>query len=102
MKHKHTHLQMLAYKPQTWVDKPIKQVTDNGLVHFSQCTGEGIQPGLDQRPPAQCSWFHVDHATTGYLYKYPAHYQNLTYKYTHYYHEILMISHSLFLPQSLL
>ena len=40
---------------------------DEFLVGLGEGGGESVEPGGDQRLPAQHLWLHIDHATPGHL-----------------------------------
>ena len=47
------------------IDKPLKHLTHNLLVHLRDGGGQLVAPGLVERPPAQRLGLHVDHTTAG-------------------------------------
>ena len=49
------------------IDVVIEEAGDEGLENIAEEGGKGFEPGIEQRPPAQYIWSHVDHAATRYL-----------------------------------
>jgi len=52
---------------QARVDKSFKHVRQSFLVLFVERQWERMKPRLEQRPPAQTLWLHVDHAAPRHL-----------------------------------